>query len=332
MADFDYISIDAKAENIEKVANMEIVTSLLSENNTNKELPTAKATFDTVQKVNENVSRLEAKTDNGIEALSVWNTAKGGEKSLTVNDVSSLIHKCSLKLTSEDGNIYKLNEVNFELNDSPTTFDYEIKENGILVLNGHTKSEGISALFYLKNLTIGEQYTFSILDVDSNFTAPNYVFYLEENGSFGDPPENIVINNNYATFTPTKSGNCVAILYVGAAVEEPLVNDALYPQLVLGNKPVQKFLNFSAVKVYVNGQDEYTPNIDGTVVNIERHYPTMEITTNNQNVDISDFTYCVDTKKYIDNSSGGGSALGDIETALDNIIAIQENLIGGGNV
>lgn len=305
MAGFNYISIDTKAENIEKVANMEIVTSLLSENNTHEELPTAKAVFDTTKKVDENVSKLEAKTDNGIESLSVWNTAKGGEKSLTVNDVSSLIHKCSLKLTSEDGNIYKLNNENFELYNPPITFNYEIKENGILVLNGYTESQAIDALFYLKGLTIGEQYTFSILDAQGGFSPPQNIFYLNEDGSVGEPLENIVINENYATFTPTKLANCVAVLRAGASAQEPLVNNVRYPQLVLSTAPVQKFLDFSAVKVYVNGQDEYTPNIDGTVTDIERYYPTMEITTNNQNVDISDFSYCVDTKKYINNHSTG---------------------------
>lgn len=231
-------------------------------------------------------------------APSITNTIIGGGKSLTVNDVSPLAHKCSLRLTSDDGNIYELNEANFELMNPPASLYYYIDENGLLILDGYAEEEGAtSALFYLKNLTKGEQYTFSILNNDGSFSAPDYVFYLEENGGVGGPIENTVINGNYATFTPTESRNCVAIMMVETSYDEMEVS--FYPQLVVGGSPVEKNIDFTKVKVYVNGKT-YTPTADGTVTNIESISPTMEITTDNKYVNICDFTYCADTKKYVE--------------------------------
>ena len=49
----------------------------------------------------------------------------------------------------------------------------------------------------------------------------------------------------------------------------------------------------------------YTPTADGTVTNIESISPTMEITTTNDHVNICDFSYCVDTKKYVEKYTEG---------------------------
>ena len=227
-------------------------------------------------------------------ASAIKNTVSG--KSIKVTDVSPLPHKCSCRLTSEDGNLYKLNEANFDIMYPPATLNYLINERGILSLNGFSEEESPPALFYLTNLTIGEPYTFSIFNTKGDFIAPDHIFYLEENYGVGDNVENTTVSNGYTTFTPTKSGNCVAIVSV-----EHMMNTefevSLYPQLVLGESPVEKIFDFSSVTVSVNGAS-YPSTADGLVTNIESS-PTMEITTDNPNVNIVDFTYCVDTKGYV---------------------------------
>ena len=69
--------------------------------------------------------------------------------------------------------------------------------------------------------------------------------------------------------------------------------------------------------VTVNGV-EHIPNADGVVTGVKSVTPSMTIITNNSNVNTS-VEYVIDTNKVV----------GDIEEALDRIIAIQEGLIWG---
>ena len=117
--------------------------------------------------------------------------------------------------------------------------------------------------------------------------------------------------------------------------QEPFNNFILYPQLEVGDTMTEwaeyggavtetknYIEDFSTVKVSVNGK-EYTPSSDGMLEGIESSSPDMEIATDSEYANIVEFTYCVDTKAYIDNTAG------DIEAALDSIIEIQQGLIGG---
>ncbi|MBO5019538.1 MAG: hypothetical protein J6D52_02615, partial [Clostridia bacterium] len=61
--------------------------------------------------------------------------------------------------------------------------------------------------------------------------------------------------------------------------------------------------DFSTVTVNVDG-NSYTPQADGTVTGIVSVSPDMEVTTDNEHVNIHDFTYNVDTKTYIDKAVG----------------------------
>lgn len=67
---------------------------------------------------------------------------------------------------------------------------------------------------------------------------------------------------------------------------------------------------------------EYTPNEDGTVEGVKRIYPTTIMYTDTPDVEIVS-EYNVDTTKYLNKQ------LIDLESALDNIIEIQNGLIGG---
>lgn len=277
----------------------------------------------------------------GVNALAVQNIVSGGEKTLTVNDVAPFPHKCSCKLTSDRSkNIYKFDSSNIlNLPDRPD-INWEIKSNGTVEYEGECDS-GFSVIFRLKNLTVGTTYTFSLATNSSN-DFMNFIHYYDDSDNI--IKENLdLVGSPKFTFEHREGISYYDVEYIilgdaytnGESMYH--LSGTLKPQLQLGEEATEWeeygniIKDFSEVKLNVNGK-YYTPTADGTVTDIESISPTMEITTNNEHVNICDFTYCVDTKKYIDNNSGGGSALGDIETALDNIIAIQENLIGGGNV
>ena len=292
-------------------------------------------------------------------ASAIKNTVSG--KSITVNDVSPLAHKCFCKLTSNtyeeikgvSNNICKFDSENtyFEAHDMP--FTCEFNENGTMTVSGHSYwgnddvfSDDVYFVFTFKGLANGQTYTFS-LRAENGFGGVCEVQFLK-NGEWinGDFFSDV----GYYTFTVDDTFDEVQMKssYLYASEEEPWENVVFYPQLESGYTAtewaeyggsvieVKPYIeDFTTVELLVdNGENVvgYTPSADGTVTDILSLSPIMNITTtDNDKVNI-DFTYCVDTKAYVDSNSGGGSALGDIETALDNIIAIQETLIGGDSV
>ena len=297
----------------------------------------------------------------GVNALAMPNVIKGGGKSISVNDVSPLAHTCSCRLTSdtydemqstgESNNIYEFNGSNISIGmymegGVPSPVPYVINDNGTITFNGTTDAiMGVAIRFNLYGLTKGQTYTFSLRsNQDENWNMD--MFAANDWSSMGGGKYGTVISE---TFVVTDvDGHHWADVYGLFSENEtprPIENLILYPQLEFGDtmtdwssygggegivitKPYIE--DFSTVKVLVGGK-AYTPSADGTVTGIVSTSPTMEITTDNEYANIHDLTYCIDTKKYIDANSGGGSALGDIETALDNIIAIQENFVGGGS-
>ena len=275
-------------------------------------------------------------------APSITSTISGG-KFLTVNDVSPIAHKCSLILTSdryESANIYEFNSDNMEVtnvDDVSCTFN----ENGTVIINGAIPKDTPANLLlyiYTKDLDLNKDYTVSVRNSDKILLSPTIVMARDENGN----EEQYYPSGDSYQFTPTEAVDHYVVVYyfTGTATEDPFFNyfrnETIYPQLELGTKVtewqeyggISYIEDFSTVKVNVNGA-EYIPNADGIVTDIESVSPTMEITTDNEHVNICDFTYCVDTKKYVDDNSGDNSALGDIETALDEIIEIQESLKDG---
>lgn len=273
--------------------------------------------------------RIGGEADLSKVAPAIQNTISGGEKTLTVNDVSPLEHKCSCRLTSdvvESRNVYKFDSESMKISFDENTLSKTYNDNGTITLNGYTNT-GIPVEFYFRNLTVGETYTFSLKPYGVMFIQA----HKENHEPLGEP---ILAENDVVTFTHTDDVDYYFAVSnaFGAMEDDPFVNLTFYPQLELGTEATEwtqyggnsYIEDFSTVKVNVNGA-EYIPNADGIVTDIASVSPTMEITTDNEHANICDFTYCVDTKKYVDDNS----SLSDIETALDEIIEIQESLKDG---
>lgn len=274
---------------------------------------------------------------NNLTALAIPNVITDCGKSLTVNDVSPLAHKCSLKLTSdtyesvvgESNNIYDFNAENMLLGEyrgtvntltpPPSSMTYTFNDNGTITINGVTDPAGagfgIQIHFY--NLEQGKTYTFSLR---SNQNEELYIEMLTAN-DWSSSSGSVSGSTLKCTFTVTDAdghhwcdiGCCAPDTDADYnIVDRQIENLILYPQLELGdtmtdwgeygggvieNRPYIE--DFSTVKINV-GDKSYTPTVDGTVTDIVSVAPTMEITTDNEYANIAEFTYCVDTKKYID--------------------------------
>ena len=285
--------------------------------------------------------------DLSSAASSIQNTIRKVKKSLTVNDVSPIAHKCSLRLTSDtyggSNNIYDFNESNISVHEykdgsfiGESPVPYVINDNGTVTFNGKTNpstSVGMRLNFY--NLIQGQTYTFSLRSNNQNETFYMRMCAANDWSSMVNDTQATSNNSNIiiVTFTATDiNGHHWIDLFemIPRYGEEPrpTENLILYPQLEFGSEMtdwapysggagivvVKPYIeDFSTVTVYVNGKS-YAPNADGTVTDIESVSPTMKITTNNEHVNICDFTYCADTKKYIDS----------VVTSPDFIVVVNE--------
>ncbi|MBQ4119532.1 MAG: collagen-like protein [Clostridia bacterium] len=275
--------------------------------------------------------------DNKINALVVENTVSGGGKSLTVNDVSPLAHKCSLRLTSitdEDDtvNIYEFSEDTLLVQDIET-IDYTLNKNGTVTLNGHTNGNSMYIGAIFRDLNYSGNCTASLRDDNGELVRVAYIFHYDKNGNEILNTEGGYDQYSY-TFKPTEDVDYYRVLwYVGAPIEEPFVNATYYPQLQTGITAtewtqfggVPYIEDFSIVTVTAGGKT-YTPSVDGIVTGIDSVSPIMEITTDNKFARVVDFTYYVDTKAYIDSNSGGGTVdlsnyytKNEVDEKIDNI-------------
>ena len=275
---------------------------------------------------------------NNLTALAIPNVITDCGKSLTVDDVSPLAHKCSLKLTSDtyegvasgSNNIYDFNAENMLVGayrgsvdtstSPPSSMSYTFNDNGTITINGVTDPVGVffGIQIHFYNLEKGKTYTFSLR---SNQNEELYMEILTANDWSSSDGSGKTGSTIKCTFTVTDVDGhhwcdvaCCAPDFDADynIVDRQIENLILYPQLELGDtmtdwgeyggsvtetKPYIE--DFSTVKVNV-GDKSYTPTVDGTVTDIVSVAPTMEITTDNEYANIHDFTYCVDTKKYID--------------------------------
>ena len=199
----------------------------------------------------------------------------------------------------------------------------------------------------MENLIPNQTYTFSLRSSNNDLVKPGIGFFEAFDVEYNPIEEGYIDTiDGKVTFTWKENYATARVIFDSWGITEEVgeYELTLYPQLEIGDTvtewaPYGEYIivtkpyieDFSTVTVSVSGK-AYTPNADGTVEDIQSVSPTMEIATDNEHANIIEFTYLVDTKKYIDSHSGGGAVLGDIETALDNIIAIQENLIGGDGV
>lgn len=253
-------------------------------------------------------------------ANAIKNTVSGN--SITVTDVSPLPHKCSCRLTdsSVSKNLYVLNKNNFSVNlesgrDTIShNFYVEGDKKGTIEYDGIT-FYGFSIDFYLRNLVVEGNYTFSLYSEGYPTLVRSIKAYDENNicisTTYGDSSDSM-------TFTHTGDISYYAVDYVIAHMDYAdgtnwfNVSGVLKPQLELSNEATpwepNNSVDFSTVTVIVSDGEnsaEYIPSADGVVTDILSVSPEMTITTGNPDINIVDFTYCVDTKTYVDSNSGG---------------------------
>jgi hypothetical protein len=248
---------------------------------------------DMIQRVKTEIDDLQ----NGCKTTVSCETPK-----LTVNDVSPIEHKCSLRLISDtyetegSKNVYKFDADNIKIymssgGDEGEYFTSTINDDGTVTYDANVgRDGGVYAQFTLRDLTAGETYEFyvngrSLTNVRLYFTDGSY--YDDEYVSA--PPTKPI---SY-TFTHQDNIDYYVITcrayYSYHGDSEGWPSDTLRPQLTLDKEIKPYITDFSTVGVNVNGKT-YTPNADGTVT-VDSVSPTMEITTNNQNVNIVEFTY-----------------------------------------
>lgn len=266
---------------------------------------------------------------NGLTALAIPNVITDCGKSLIVNDVSPLAHKCSLQLTSDtyeevvggSKNVLVPNPDNFV----PFEIEAYMRENGTIDVIGYSFNPPSSFIFILDDLIPNQTYTFSIKSGDNEVLCLSNVSmmfepYLDEDKYEMDINNMVSIDGTDTITFVWKEEFKSAHLTVGSwgimEGENPY-GVTLYPQLNLGDTPEDEWTqyaqgktetkpyidNFTRVTVYINGT-EYAPSPEGLLEGIESVYPKMEITFGGilaEYVNIKEFTYCADTKKYIDN-------------------------------
>lgn len=182
---------------------------------------------------------------------------------------------------------------------------------------------------------MNETYTFSVTTNCSNDFLNVVRYYDESNNMIKENWD--VTNSPQFTFIHTKNVSYYDVEYI--VLGDAYINGAhsmyhlsgtLKPQLELGEiatewKPYSPYIeNFSEVTVNVNDKYYYTPTADGTVTGIASVSPTMKIEVVDQTgrnleqyVNITDFTYCVDTKTYIDKTATGGSGISNWNDLTD---------------
>ncbi len=280
-----------------------------------------------------NEEKVSANEWLGLTALAIPNTIEGGGKSISVNDVSPLAHTCSCRLTSdtyeetqstgESNNIYDFNAENISIgmymqDGIPSPVPYAINDNGTITFNGTTDPSGllVGVRINFYNLIKGQTYTFSLRSNNQNETFDMHMFAANDWSIMTDR-EYLGQTTITYTFTATDvDGHHWCDITCLGGEQRPIENFIVYPQLEFGSemtdwapygggagivitKPYIE--DFTTVRVNVGGKS-YIPSADGTVTGVVSVSPIMEITTDNEHANIVDFTYCVDTKTYIDKS------------------------------
>ena len=252
----------------------------------------------------------KGESDVSKSASAIYRTESGGGKSITLNDVSPLAHKCSCRLTSQINleSIVKFdeNKIAFKnLTNDDVLYGHIIDgNNGTIALTG--SFDEVHKIVFEFEVTPNTTYTFLLNFNGEGSQEISNPFLTSDMGREEElsKKSNIVIT--------AREENVMQLIYEVNPnyVFEHLV---LKPYLLLGEATSTQYItDFSTVKVIV-GDKSYTPTENGIVTGIDSVSPTMIITTDNEHANIVDFTYCVDTKKYVDN------AIGDIETLLGGI-------------
>lgn len=227
---------------------------------------------------------------------------------LTLDDVSPIKHSIDCRVKTKN------------LIPSPKIEDFAplidagltVTDNGdgTFTINGQVDDEIFLTVFDDVVLEVGTTYYFA-MNVEHQYgTGPSYGSLYYTNDDFAA--------NDGETFVATQS-KCRCEMRFGYSF--PYENFTFAPQLEVGDV-ITEFEPFKPenVTVLVNNEGvitEYTPNADGTVTGITSTQ-SMTISTDTEGA-----VLCVEYNQDTN------AVVGDIETALDSIIALQESLIGG---
>lgn len=195
---------------------------------------------------------------------------------------------------------------------------YTAQSNGGIKATGTATSQHNFTLYYGK-LLAHEVVTFSL---SGDYT--NLVGVMVIRSRAGETLLNKSIDSSITVDLSQYPADAVTEILVKRKTNAA-VSGTVYPQIEFGDKATEynKFVDPSSIYIAVYGEDDYDdlyafyPSADGTF-EIPSRYPVMHVQTNDEGTHV-EVEYNRDTT----------AALGDIETALDAIIAIQDSMIGG---
>ena len=261
-------------------------------------------------------------------------------KTITLTDVSPVSHNVDIAVSNIVGNKKK---------DFTTLFETEQSENGITIRDASTseyKAFHISGtMSSLESCSFTSDYTIAgktdkqgaiLIEVIDGVASPGLYFSLYDAYSFAPPLASVKVEST--SFT----GTTMSFVYPTNPLLSLLkMNVSLYGDSGdFGVEPEEYDINIDCVIKYqllepgtdvtVTATDgngaatTYTPENDATL-SIPSISPYMHFTTNCVDV-VMNVQYLRDTNELVKELT---ETTGDIETALDNIISIQNTLIGG---
>lgn len=291
----------------------------------------AKVVGNKITELNETINEInQTNTDLTNSSANAIKSVVSGEV-VRVDDVSPVEHTVKVKMDGEniDPSTVTLTRFgknilgyadDFSITQDGLTIEYDVEEQ-IFTINGTPEKASFplnfgSHLFDKFSLSIGMDVALSIEHVSGTLSKESMtnVFYLGNS----DSPED-GRNNWFSVPFPT-SGRKTNIstatkkylshtwLYIGGEYDVTFTDYKFKVQLEIGTEPTD-YEKFMGVK--------YTPTADGTV-DISSVSPTMTLLTDTEGITI-ECEYNRDTNLV----------MGDVETALDSIITMQESLIGG---
>lgn len=287
---------------------------VIDENSTEVQYPSAKATYEATK-------QLQSYANNNF-ANALKGNASGNVVAL--KDVSPVQHDINVQLDNSVSvkvcgkNLFKI------VSNTVSGVSVSLNKNGEAVLNGTaTQSNNFVTTAYIE----GGTYTLSS-KADKIPTSARQAFISVYN--IADKTTNAVIYNYEASdkkaTTELASGEYQFRIRIEGGVTYD--NYTFRPQLELGNVATE-------YEPYIE-PTTYTADENGRLT-LPSMYPSMTIVAD------SDTTMSVEYNRDINKSEFGGTAdldnyytkneidglVGDIETALDNIIAMQNSYIGG---
>ena len=261
------------------------------------------------------LSEYAKKTDLEAQNNAFANSLKGNISGDTVriDDVSPIEHTVKIKakrknLLNADGMV---NGAFVKNDDGSYTF---------------TKTSDSARFSNLVEISIPADTIISLSATSIEGTESAFAFQLKyKDGNYVSLGPFSPTKLNYGSFKTTSEVEQVRLFFDSSVANETYLNISGL-QIALGANVTKynPYVDLSTISVIVSpdgtstSATEYTPDADGVVNGVKSLYPSMVVTTDDAGATVE-----VEYNKDIN------AVLGGVETALDNIIAIQESLIGG---